>query len=382
MKKALLLLFISVSLLLLASSVHSDTVEIVIEYEPAPNLDVAIVDYPTSAVEPSSVIDLAAKVTNIGSDDATSAWLAWTLPSGWTITSGSLNASLGTLSTSATGWNNISVDVGSNVGTFPITASANCAEEASGSDSKDIGIGEEPPTTTTLPTTTTTSPPSSGPAPGPSPGTIGPGPGSPDVSYSYSIEHSEFEIYQTIADKNILRIENTGTVSLTNVRISILGMSEDWYTIDGTAFDEILPGESRRVDITFHPPETGSFNYEINITSDEDTVFVGGTLIVKELTPQAEKELETKKTEEQKIEEAKRTINVVSVLLVAFGILGPAIIAIYMLTFLLRKRCPLCGSRMEVDYKGKNFTTYKCPTCNYFHTEEKGMGKKNTENRK
>jgi hypothetical protein len=213
---------------------------------------------------------------------------------------------------------------------------------------------------------------------------IAPSPGSGDtgVSYSYSLEQPEMELYQTVADDNTLRIENTGNAVLMDIKVSILGMPEDWYTISHGALTEILPGELRRVDITFHPPSIGTFNYEINITSDQDTVFVGGTLVVKELTPQAMSELEAKKTEEQKAEEAKRTINVISVLLVAFGILGPAIVAIYMLTFLLRKRCPLCGSRMAIDYKGKNFVTYRCPTCNYFHTEEKEEKKNKQRKRK
>ena len=380
-KSFLLSAVLMMSLLLVPSLVFSDSVEIIIEYEPAPNLDVDITTYPTTAVDPDTTITLTATVTNIGSDDATDTWLAWDLPSGWTITSGSMNVSLGTLASSASGTNSVSVDVGSGTGTFDVTASASCAEAASGSDVKNIGIGEPPEETTTT-TTTTTQPPSDTPSSGPSSGPSAPsGPGVvPEVmEYSYSIEHSEFEIYKTIADNNILRIENTGSAEMKDVVISILGMPEDWYTIEKDTFESILPGESRRVDIIFHPPDTGTFNYEINITTGADTAFVGGTLIVKELTPQAEKELETKKTEEQIVEEAKRTVNVVSVLLVAFGVIGPAIIAIYMLTFLLRKRCPLCGSRMNVDYKGKNFTTYRCPTCNYFHTEEKGAEKKKKE---
>lgn len=380
-KFSLLAVALFASLVLTPSLVLSDTVEIIIEYEPAPNLDVDITAYPTSAVDPNTVITLTSSVTNIGSDDATSAWLAWELPSGWTITSGSSNVSLGTLSTSQSGQNSINANVGSDIGTFTVTARAGCAEGASGYDSKNVGVGEEPTTTTTSPTTTTTPPsqPSSPSSPGVGGGVLPPV--TPDLSYTYSIEHEEFEVYHMIADNNVLRIENTGPVELTDVKVSLIGMPKEWYTIERDEFDSILPGESRRVDITFHPPagEVGTFFYEVNITSNEDTVFVGGTLIVKELTPQAEKELETKKTEEQRVEEAKRTINIVSVLLVVFGVLGPAIIAVYMLTFLLRKRCPLCGTRMNVDYKGKNFTTYRCPTCHYFHTEEKGAKKKKKE---
>jgi hypothetical protein len=379
-KFSLLAVALFASLVLTPSLVLSDTVEIIIEYEPAPNLDVDITAYPTSAVDPSTAITLTSSVTNIGSDDATSTWLAWELPSGWTITSGSSNVSLGTLSTSQSGQNSITANVGSSIGTFTVTARAGCAEGASGYDSKSVGIGEEP-TTTTSTTTTVPSEPGAPSSPG---GGIDGGvlpPVTPDLSYTYSIEYEEFEVYHTIADNNVLRIENTGPVELTGVKVSLIGMPKEWYTIERGEFDSILPGESRRVDITFHPPagETGTFFYEVNITSNEDTVFVGGTLIVKELTPQAEKELETKKSEEQQVEEAKRTINIVSVLLVVFGVLGPAIIAIYMLTFLLRKRCPLCGTRMNVDYKGKNFTTYRCPTCHYFHTEEKGAKKKKNE---
>lgn len=68
------------------------------------------------------------------------------------------------------------------------------------------------------------------------------------------------------------------------------------------------------------------------------------------------------------------TLEIIKVLLVVFGIIGPATIAIYMLLFVCIRRCPLCGAKMKVHYKGKYVDGYKCEECKHFEVKE--IGKK------
>ena len=60
------------------------------------------------------------------------------------------------------------------------------------------------------------------------------------------------------------------------------------------------------------------------------------------------------------------SIELIQHLLIIVGIVGPIIIALYMLLFLLGKRCPLCGSKMRFNYKGDNVVSYTCDKCKHY----------------
>jgi hypothetical protein len=120
----------------------------VIAYTSGPYLYVTIETYPTSVTQGDTGISLVAKVTNVGNESATNAWLGWELPSGWTNTSGDLNISIPLLGVTSKNYrtNSITVSVGSSAatGTQTITAIAGCAENKTGSDSVSVVVNAKP----------------------------------------------------------------------------------------------------------------------------------------------------------------------------------------------------------------------------------------------
>ncbi len=62
-------------------------------------------------------------------------------------------------------------------------------------------------------------------------------------------------------------------------------------------------------------------------------------------------------------------VDLIKHLLIIFGIIAPVIIAIYMLIFLFRKRCPLCGTKMKFIYKGDKVAGYFCPNCKHYEVK-------------
>lgn len=58
-------------------------------------------------------------------------------------------------------------------------------------------------------------------------------------------------------------------------------------------------------------------------------------------------------------------LELIQVLLVVFGIIGPVVIGFYMLLFVWVKRCPLCGTKMKFRYRG-GIVGYTCQKCRHF----------------
>lgn len=352
---------------------NSAVVEITIEYAPGPSLSVQIIDYPSSAA-PSSSIKLTSKVTNVGTDNATNVWLAWSLPSDWTITSGSKNVSFSMLKPNEFGWNNITVTVGATTGTYTITAEANCSEGVGSSDQKSITIaigegeaeaeaeaeGEGPvckPRSVSCVATEECC----------SPYICVDGVCDILIALTYIVD-SGIELYQNESVESILKITNAGTVDLTDVRISFLDLLKEWYSYTPDYIDKIVPGQTRSFIITYKPLEPGTYDFKINITSKETYQTVDASLVVKELKPGEEP---PKPPPPELVEEVRKKISIILPLLVIFGMIGPAIIAIYMLGFMLVKRCPLCGGKMKISYKGKYIISYSCTKCKHVMMEEK-----------
>ena len=67
-----------------------------------------------------------------------------------------------------------------------------------------------------------------------------------------------------------------------------------------------------------------------------------------------------------------RTIQVV---LVIVWIIAPAIIGVFMIVFLVSKRCPVCGSKLTINQR-RDEIAYRCNTCNYYSVKEKTSDKK------
>lgn len=338
------------SLILLSSIAFSAVVEIIIEYEPGPSLLVEIVNYPSSA-QPSSSISLTSKVTNVGTENATNVWLAWSLPSDWTITSGSLNVSIGTLEPNEVGWNNITVTTGELTGTYTITALSNSSEGVWDLDSKSIEIS-------------TTAPPPEEGVP-----TIGPGVVL-QAAMSLALNPSVIEVYETKTIQSMLKIKNAGSLDLNNVRINISGLQEGWYSIQPDSYDKIIPGDTRTVILMFTPTKAGTYNFNITISSTERSESIEATLKVLELTPEAEQRIEEEEKAEEIRKEIEKRLTIIRPLLIVAGMIAPAIIAFFMIFSLIAERCPLCGSKMKTEYKGKYITGYRCTKCKHFEVKE------------
>lgn len=109
-------------------------------YSGGPHLIVDIIDY-SSSVSQSNSYNLSARVKNTGNETATNTWLNWTLPTGWTNTSGNLSQNITNLTGSgSTAWNNITVNLDASsatAGIATIYANASCAENTSGCNASD-----------------------------------------------------------------------------------------------------------------------------------------------------------------------------------------------------------------------------------------------------
>lgn len=55
-------------------------------------------------------------------------------------------------------------------------------------------------------------------------------------------------------------------------------------------------------------------------------------------------------------------LELIKALLIVFGMIGPVIILLYMVVFAWRKRCALCGTKMDFKYR-KGVVGYICPKC-------------------
>jgi hypothetical protein len=79
-----------------------------------PYLIVSIENYENIVQQSSGGVNYSAKVRNIGNETAANVWINWTLPSGWSNTSGNLDYFAGNLSNGSVSWNNITVYISSN----------------------------------------------------------------------------------------------------------------------------------------------------------------------------------------------------------------------------------------------------------------------------
>jgi hypothetical protein len=111
-------------------------------YSGGPYLTVSITEY-TGMVYQSQTFNLSARVKNIGNDTAEDAWLNWSLPTGWTNTSGNLTQLIGNLSSGSYFASNLTITVdpySAGPGTFVIYANSSCTQNASSQDSETVGV--------------------------------------------------------------------------------------------------------------------------------------------------------------------------------------------------------------------------------------------------
>ena len=131
-----------------AVPVSDATTATIVSYTSGPFMLITITQYNSTVTQGDTNIVLDAKVQNKGNETATDVWFAWDLPSGWSITTGIQNISLGNLPVNSIANNQITVSISdtATIGTQKITAISGSNEKSANSVSKDVLVGQKPGT--------------------------------------------------------------------------------------------------------------------------------------------------------------------------------------------------------------------------------------------
>ena len=349
-----------VALILFTSAVFAATTEITIDFPVTSgnSLLVEIVSYPANPTAGQSAT-LSAKATNNGQNTLRDVWLAWTLPSGWTMTIGIMNVSTSSLSVGSVLLNDITVTVGSSGGT--ITATGNSANATPSSDSETSTVG-------------TTSPP---PSPPPSGGTGGggggggsapvsplnPPPGTqplsdPRIGYTLPAELIAYT-NQTITIPII--ITNPSTPTLHNVNLEVSGLPAGSYSVLEASVPELKTFESATFSVFLNTTMMIPGMYTINwaVRSDEITETSSTPLEVQAATEQ-----------QANIQQSSSILKSIQFAFLAI-LVGGAFLAAVMLYFHFRNKCTLCGGELRKEYVGEYLVEYVCTKCAAKHVERK-----------
>lgn len=99
----------------------------VIQQSDGPLLELDLVQFSSEVTKGEKDITYQVEVENIGTESADGTWLAWELPSAFTLSSGALNRSIGSLLPGDTAQNTITIDVPSSVEDQKVTLTARTA---------------------------------------------------------------------------------------------------------------------------------------------------------------------------------------------------------------------------------------------------------------
>lgn len=239
-----------------------------IQNVPGPYFSVSITAYDSNVTQGDTGIILTSSITNLGTADATGVWLAWTLPSGFSNTSGVLNKSIGFLGVGESTTISVTVSVSStaSTGAKTLTATAGSSEGVSGSDSKSvtINVAEAAPS----PSTTVTY--------------VGGGGG----IWAGEVENVTKTIEKILTGEEILSSsetfelvrgqEDTFPVSvknifedttLYNVSIKLEGYLSQYITFSPSMINEIAYNETKQFNVTIISPEyMEQGTHELSIT--------------------------------------------------------------------------------------------------------------------
>jgi hypothetical protein len=220
-------------------------------------LDVAITTYSSSVTKGQTSVEYVATITNLGTQDASGVVLAWSVPSEFSITSGSATRSFSSLPIGSSGTNTITIDVSSSATSSSVNLSVSGTgtnSENSDSDSKIITISDVPVTVVT-----TTSPGGGGTSGGA--GVGGAGGAIQHITYAKEVEvvrgttdSFEIEVSNKYKDKNLENVvlELSGFLSYFNLK-----NKEELYkyiSVSPSKIDRIVPGTSKKFTITLQAP--------------------------------------------------------------------------------------------------------------------------------
>jgi tetratricopeptide (TPR) repeat protein len=226
---------------------------VIIQNVAGPYFDVKIITYDSSITQGQTGISLKSSVENVGTEDATGTWLAWTLPSEWSVASGIANVSVGFLGIGETVYNSITVDLSSSADTGQQTlmANASCLEGVTDSDNKTVTVSGEV-TTTTVPQTVS-------------------GGGGGEIA---ALKTEKIEIWKTIEivrgkeDSFNIDVVNTFKDSvLENLTLDVKGFLAQYISIEPESFSGVEYGETRNFTVKIKiPTYKGYEEYLLNAT--------------------------------------------------------------------------------------------------------------------
>ena len=219
-----------------------------------PYLEVVIGTYSSSVTRGQEDVSLVATVSNLGTQDAQNVYLNWTLPTGFSLDTGSLTRSLGTIPIGGSGSNSITFDVSSDLtnSSLEIIANASATTLNATSTSKDITISD--PVTVTVTETVTTS---GGGGGGSSGG------GGASIVYDKIVEVVRGE--ETFFE---IEIENPYVNStLKDLNLELEGFLEQYLVLKTTYPRDIEYGEVRKIRVDIFAPSYKSYEeHDLKVT--------------------------------------------------------------------------------------------------------------------
>jgi hypothetical protein len=235
-----------------------------------PYLVTTITTYSSSVDQGDTSVSYVASVTNLGTGDATDVYLNWTLPSGFTLASGSLTRSLGALGVSVSGTNTITIDVddSATAADVEIVANASSSNADFSSDSKTVTIGT---LVTSVDTPSTSGGGGGGGVSGAAGGTV------ESISFTETIEivrgggSLSFDIVVS---------PNYFNSSLQNLTLEIAGFLEQYISVSPSLISFINYGESRNFTVVINAPSYKGYE-EHNLTATIKGGLVRGNIVSK-----------------------------------------------------------------------------------------------------
>ncbi len=190
----------------------------------------SIETYSSTVTRGQTDLELVTEVTNLGTLDATGIWINWTLPSEFTLVSGSLSRYISVLSIDGTATNTITVSVAGDATSSSVNLSSVATSDNadSSSDSKSIAISD--------PLSVSSGDGSSGGSSGGSGGVAG---GSAAIVYS-----KEVEIVRGTGEFFEIEVANDYYNStLKDLTIILTGFPEQYFEITPSTLSEVAYGE-------------------------------------------------------------------------------------------------------------------------------------------
>jgi len=241
-----------------------------VSYVSGPALYVTIETAPAGVAQGDSNINLLAKVKNIGNDTAADTWLAWNLPSGWSIGTGAQNVSIGVLGVGQSATNGVVVSIAGDAttGTQPLISTSVCTG-TTGSASRNVYVsGITPP----------------GPAPGP-------GGGGGGGAIAVTAPELVLSVPQTIeiligqSESAIASVKNpSGYSDLQDLTITTSGSLSQYVTVEPSVINTLLPGQTKQFVLTVKAPSylsEGKYPLTVKVSG---TMKGTGVLVTKSAT--------------------------------------------------------------------------------------------------